>query len=257
MAHSITDESPTYDGHKSSPVIRALNEPFIKYYPSFARAFGGSDEAILLQHLIDWTRLSEDGWVYRTWSEIEEATCVTRRRQYDAFKNLQSANVITVELRGAPACNYYKVDQNVLSEAFIPPSRCANSPIQLRELAHLDVRTRPSLYKEIEQRDSTNREKPKKVISERATQIPDDFALTDERFNYAAGKGMDKQRIENTFEKFTNYWQGAGKPKKDWTATWRNWVMNELERNPRSVAKTTSTADDLFAYARELREQGR
>lgn len=64
----------------------------------------------------------------------------------------------------------------------------------------------------------------------RATRIPDDFVLTDERRLVAEA---EKLPAERTFEKFRNYWRGASGQKArkvDWEATWRNWCLTEADR---------------------------
>ena len=146
----MSEDRPDYDGIPStppSPVLRALNEPFIKYYPRFAHAFGGADEAILLQHFIDWTRFSKDDWVFRTWREIEDATGITRKRQYEAAKRLCEHNVLEIDLRGIPARNYYRVNagrvEGVLSPVPVEIST-DQSPDKMGELAQLDTPSRPS-----------------------------------------------------------------------------------------------------------------
>ena len=65
----------------------------------------------------------------------------------------------------------------------------------------------------------------------RATRIPDDFELTDERRLVAEA---EKQPAERTFAKFRDYWRaasGARARKHDWDATWRNWCRTEADRS--------------------------
>lgn len=68
----------------------------------------------------------------------------------------------------------------------------------------------------------------------RGTRIPDDFAVTPDMVAWA------KQRVPNVdgrteTEKFINYWQaksGRDATKRDWVATWRNWMLTAAERAP-------------------------
>ena len=73
----------------------------------------------------------------------------------------------------------------------------------------------------------------------RATRLPDDWPLTDERTEIARAEGLDPTR---TFAKFTDYWRSVGGNrgcKRDWDATWRNWCRTEADRNgPRSSGWT-------------------
>jgi hypothetical protein len=64
----------------------------------------------------------------------------------------------------------------------------------------------------------------------RATRIPEDFVLTDDRRLVAEAEKLPADR---TFAKFRDYWQaasGAKARKVDWEATWRNWCRTEADR---------------------------
>lgn len=64
----------------------------------------------------------------------------------------------------------------------------------------------------------------------RATRLPDNFTLTDERRLVAEAERLPAER---TFAKFVDYWRGASGAKArkhDWDATWRNWCLNETDR---------------------------
>lgn len=62
----------------------------------------------------------------------------------------------------------------------------------------------------------------------RASQIGD-YALGEKELEYAFSKGMTEEQARHEFEKFHNHFTGTGGTKKDWLATWRNWVIRSLE----------------------------
>lgn len=68
----------------------------------------------------------------------------------------------------------------------------------------------------------------------RGQRIPDDFAVTPEMVVWARDRvPLVDGRLET--EKFINYWQaatGRGATKRDWVATWRNWMLSADERRP-------------------------
>jgi hypothetical protein len=69
-----------------------------------------------------------------------------------------------------------------------------------------------------------------KSRADRATRIPDDFSLTQERRLVAEAERLPAER---TFEKFRDYWRalsGQKARKIDWDATWRNWCRTEADR---------------------------
>jgi hypothetical protein len=51
---------------------------------------------------------------------------------------------------------------------------------------------------------------------------------------FAIGRGLSHKRVSVEAEKFRNYWtakSGAGAIKRDWSATWRNWIIGAMERD--------------------------
>jgi hypothetical protein len=69
--------------------------------------------------------------------------------------------------------------------------------------------------------------------SRRGMRLPTNWSLPQLCLDYALDHGMDPARIMIESEKFKNYWlakTGAAATKRDWDATWRNWILNTLER---------------------------
>jgi hypothetical protein len=82
----------------------------------------------------------------------------------------------------------------------------------------------------------------------RGTRIPDDFTVTEDMVTWARLKTPNVDGRRET-EKFINYWQatsGQKAVKRDWEATWRNWMLNAAERAPTARPATNST-DAHFA----------
>lgn len=74
---------------------------------------------------------------------------------------------------------------------------------------------------------------PPKKKATKGTRISDDWALTDELRDYARTKGLSDGQITNEADKFKNYWlaaSGSNAVKRDWNATWRNWIIRAAER---------------------------
>jgi hypothetical protein len=66
----------------------------------------------------------------------------------------------------------------------------------------------------------------------RGTRLPADWTPSETQINYAAALHMLPDRISVETEKFRNYWTakaGAGATKRDWDATWRNWILTAME----------------------------
>lgn len=68
--------------------------------------------------------------------------------------------------------------------------------------------------------------KKKNTKKKIASRLPDDFALTQERGDYASQHGLNPGE---TYEAFCDYWRaanGANAIKRDWEAAWRTWVRS-------------------------------
>lgn len=78
--------------------------------------------------------------------------------------------------------------------------------------------------------------------------LPDDFILTDELQAMALAEGYQNGDAERLFAKFRDYWvaiPGQRGIKLDWTATWRNWVRTEKDRNGGFMPKGRSTNQEV------------
>lgn len=75
---------------------------------------------------------------------------------------------------------------------------------------------------------------PKK--SDRGTRLPDNFIMPNEWVNTAKElrPELPEQEINLAKDKFIDYWHaatGAKATKRDWLATWRNWIRSHNPRN--------------------------
>lgn len=127
--------------------------------------------------------------------------------------------------------------------------------------------TQPNRTEPVSSPAGADAPKPK---TKRATTLPADFALTDQMRKFASDRDFTPDDIDLEFQKFVAYWQGEGRTKKDWPATWRSWILNAVDRRPRRPANVTHftkngsrrssdqsmSAYDLASYARELERQG-
>lgn len=68
-----------------------------------------------------------------------------------------------------------------------------------------------------------------KVGAKRATRIPEKFSITPEMESWAKTKNFTFNLLAET-ENFILYWQGEGKTKVDWQATWKSWMNRTQQR---------------------------
>lgn len=84
--------------------------------------------------------------------------------------------------------------------------------------------------------------KPRKEATGRGSRLPPDWQPSPSEAAFALDRNMPQARLNTEAEKFRNYWtakSGAGATKRDWSATWRNWIITAMERgSPFGDAKT-------------------
>ncbi len=71
--------------------------------------------------------------------------------------------------------------------------------------------------------------KAKQVNTDRGCRLPADF---EPDYDFAIAEGLPPERIKIEIAKFRDYWNaktGKDASKRDWQATWRNWVRKKIE----------------------------
>jgi len=79
-------------------------------------------------------------------------------------------------------------------------------------------------------RDRSQSRAPKAT---RGSRLSGDWYASPHEIAFALNRGMPRVRIDTEIEKFRNYWiakSGASAIKRDWSATWRNWIITAMER---------------------------
>jgi hypothetical protein len=96
---------------------------------------------------------------------------------------------------------------------------------------------------------SKNRPGPRK----RGTRIPEDFKPTPADIAWQREKGLSDALARRETEKFVNYWQaksGSNAVKLDWSRTWRNWMLEALDRAPRERSAPAADTNWMTVGAR-------
>jgi len=95
----------------------------------------------------------------------------------------------------------------------------------------------------------------------KGTRLPEDWQPSPGHLRFAESEGLTASEIEREAAKFRDYWvgrAGAGGVKRDWSATWRNWIRKSTEgrRNGR-VQDDSKSATAAAKRLAELAERGR
>ncbi|HZO87316.1 MAG TPA: hypothetical protein VFB38_03185 [Chthonomonadaceae bacterium] len=103
---------------EDAAITACLSHP-VAFQPVFARIAGGASAGLFLSQLWYWhdKGADPDGWIYKTQSEIEEETCLTRWEQETARKALRQHGLVEEQKRGLPAKLYYRVNIAAVLEA--------------------------------------------------------------------------------------------------------------------------------------------
>lgn len=115
-----------------------------------------------------------------------------------------------------------------------------------------DLFTQPEVEKEKAQ-------PPKKKKRSTATRLPDGW-MPDEKVIAQMREECPAVNLEFEHRKFTDYWVAlpdSRARKKDWNATWRNWIRNASQRRPQRGTSSSGSMDfvDLLNESRRQQAQ--
>ena len=87
----------------------------------------------------------------------------------------------------------------------------------------------------------------------RGTRLPDSWSLDEVGRAYAHREGLDPAWIDHEAARFANYWHGVSGTrgvKRDWPATWRNWVLRAKGGGrPRGLGGSATEGGDALTRA--------
>ena len=93
--------------------------------------------------------------------------------------------------------------------------------------------------------EASNEASTASMPRKRATRLPDDWKPTEKDTAWQHEHDVDDVTARREAEKFRDYWRakaGRDATKIDWSATWRNWLRNVLERTPQRTGAQQSRA---------------
>lgn len=113
-----------------------------------------------------------------------------------------------------------------------------------------DIRARASPSQPPSKTEAKASEERASAPRAKATRVLVDWKPSDEDEKYAVAHGLTPRQISLEAEKFRNYWtakSGKDATKADWPATWRNWILNAVERTGKGRENGTSEPNGLVA----------
>lgn len=96
-----------------------LTDRPVAYHPILAKACGGATVGLFLSQLLYWTGRGKlaDGWFWKSASELENETGLTRNEQETARKKLKAIGVLEEKLAGVPATLHFRINFDALETA--------------------------------------------------------------------------------------------------------------------------------------------
>lgn len=92
--------------------------------------------------------------------------------------------------------------------------------------------------------------------STRGRRLPNDWQPTEADVAFAEAEGFDTAETNRQADRFRDYWRGTGKPKKDWSATWRNWIRREADERKLIRQKKPGPGSSGFGGSGHYDERG-
>ena len=170
--------------------VELLDSP-IAFHRAFVGIGAGITGALMLSQAVYWTKRTKDadGWFYKTQTDWEDETGLSRYEQEGARAKLKKLGVLIEEKRGVPCKTYYRVDVDTLNGLLNQPETPKTS--SLRKTSKLECGNPATKNAEIPQ--SSEGEPPEPVcgnstdkaaenprtITEITTETTKDYEQTD------------------------------------------------------------------------------
>jgi hypothetical protein len=210
-------------------LYRKDQQPFAQIPNSVIRDPNISPNAF---RLLAYLMSHRDGYELN-YEQIEVQTTLGRYAINAAAKQLIELGWLEVNrptINGRFACKQWVILNPLANE-----STADDSTMEYSQVGQSADNIRTSIIKEEHLYKNTNSLDAQPMVSpKKGTRFSEDSVLTDEWIAYAVQHHVNA-KLE--FEKFKNFWisaPGAKGVKLNWTATWRNWILNVVERQSKS-----------------------
>lgn len=173
----------------------------------------------------------------------------TRHKVCNAISQLEDFGYLQKVRRRRDRIEYLIQDVSVSGTSEMYPKRAHVPEMGNRDVSETGNRDVPKVgtQNQTTEPDQLTRTPPDGGVGTRGTRLPADWMPTDEAMGWARQEGHpDPKRAT---ERFRDYWAGISGNrgvKRDWLATWRNWIRKDIDdgnRNYGGSRKTASTSD--------------
>ena len=208
-------------------------------------------QRLTLVSLGEWA--NEDGVCWPSHDTIAKRVGVGRRQVIRIIDQLESMGVIE-RIERKQYSNKYRVRCDIaMSHPKPSPDVTSTTADVTSRASRCDTHATRTV---IEPPIRTPNEPPERARAKRATAVPESIEVSDEQYGWAWGElGLQRSDVDRETAKLIDHFRSTGETKKDWGATWRNWMRRSLEfRRSASNGRASPVRDDVVT--RNLRNLG-
>jgi hypothetical protein len=148
-----------------------------------------------------------------------------------------------------------RVEESRVEESRVEESRVEESRVEESRVEESRV--------EVEVDASLRSAPSPKSPNNRGSRLSESWQPSPDNLHFAEQEGLSVSEIEREAARFRDYWisrPGVGGFKRDWSATWRNWIRNAIEQkgksNGRNVQDDSKSASAAAGRLLELAKRG-
>jgi DNA-binding transcriptional ArsR family regulator len=211
--HVVREDSPDYrTAPKKAPVVivdLGVGETILGTLG--ASAFG------VYWHLC---RRANNGQCWPSLDDIAEATMLSRMHVTRMLSALEEGGYITRERRTTPR----RMATSTLYTIVVTDNEtgCNTACTSSEHVVHPEVTGTSSEL--VRTRKDLGNDSPKAARRKPETDAPDELALREQDYDWAAAKGFSRAQCDRECEAMLNWHRGKGNRWRDWTAAWRTWM---------------------------------
>ena len=241
-----------------------LDRP-IAFHPAFVRLGVGVTGAVMLGQAVYWSSRTKDssGWFYKTQSEWESETALTRYEQEGARKKLKKLGILQEMKRGVPCKVFYRVDFQQLSLLLF--QYVENQQTSMQETSSTGCGNSPNSDAENQQTITESTHRVPETTTESTKATP---AAKPKKSSSGAGARKGKKTTQDQYtlkgmdlsgwpsepsEQVLQDWLAVRRAKK---AIITQTVVNRIGAQLTEAAKAGFSVDQCFSIAIERNWQG-
>ena len=175
------------------------------------------------------------------------------------LETLEAAGLIARRARGRGKFYRLSLPPKPDTESGAAPSSPPTTPDSVSATPDSLTKTPDTESTEPERTDSNRKRTGERARkrADRATRLPADWRPSQADTEFARKEGLDDGHIQRAADRFRDYWHaqpGQRGIKRDWSATWRNWVRRDAESLRAGLSPGSAGARPTVGGRRTQRE---